>query len=237
MISHSATAADSDSFVPIGDSSDGITTKLLVHGMRQDCTGKGLAICIRQHLQKFCQVIHVSVRRNAAQRVRGGFVVALVRLGDIIGTLPDDMAKFTYQGTNLYVSLGCGDVRDALFPFLNHERRSLLRLDDICRYNLLSFACTVFALLIAGTCTHLLIRRSLSAFILRFVELFTRMMLHSGISLLGSKLLMRWHSCYACFAMWAPVQMVTSSCVMLLRVLEAILSLLPGLTFLSLPWR
>ena len=79
MIIHSAAAADSDSGVFIGDSSDGSSIKLLVHGMRQDCTGKGLAAVIRQHLQKFCQVIHVSVRRNAALRVRGGFVVLIRR--------------------------------------------------------------------------------------------------------------------------------------------------------------
>jgi hypothetical protein len=146
MISHSAIAADSDCSVSIGDSSDGITTRLLVHGMRQDCTGKGLAVSIRQHLKKFCQVMHVSVRRNAALRVRGGFVVAWVRLGSIVCTLPDDMAKFSYQGTQLSVTLGCGDVRDALFPFLSYERRSLLRLDDVCRYILLGSHCTVMFL-------------------------------------------------------------------------------------------
>jgi hypothetical protein len=133
MIIHSATAADSDSGVSIGDSSDGSSIKLLVHGMRQDCTGKGLAAVIRQHLQKFCQVIHVSVRRNAALRVRGGFVVALVKMRNFTGTLPDAMAKFPYQGSQLCVSLGCGDVRDALFPFVNYEQRSLLRVDDVCR--------------------------------------------------------------------------------------------------------
>jgi hypothetical protein len=139
MTSCNATAVDSDCSVSIGDSSDGFTTKLLIHGMRQDCTGKGLAVSIRHHLQKFCQVLHVSVRRNAALRVRGGFAVALVKLGCIFGTLPADISKFYYQGTQLSVTLGCGDVRDALFPFLNYERRSLLRVDDVCRYILLSF--------------------------------------------------------------------------------------------------
>ncbi len=133
MIIHSATAADSDSGVSIGDSADDGCTKLLVHGMRQDCTGKGLAFAIRQHLQKFCQVIHVSVRRNAALRVRGGFVVALVKMRNFAGALPEAMAKFPYQGTQLSVSLGCGDVRDALFPFVNYDQRSLLRVDDVCR--------------------------------------------------------------------------------------------------------
>ena len=77
MISHSACAS--------ANGSDGSTdavevggTKLLIHGMRQDCSGKGLALAIRQHLQRFCRIIHVSVRRNAALRVRGGFAVALV---------------------------------------------------------------------------------------------------------------------------------------------------------------
>ena len=117
------------------DSDDGSSsTKLLVHGMRQDCNGKGLAVAIRQHLQRFCQVLQVSVRRNAALRVRGGFVVALVRMGaGFTGTLPDAIARFSFQGVQLSVSLGCGDVRDALFPFLMFEQRQLLHIDDVCR--------------------------------------------------------------------------------------------------------
>ena len=137
MTSHSACASASDSDGSIGDAVEGGSTKLLVHGMRQDCNGKGLAVAIRQHLQRFCRVLHVSVRRNAARRVRGGFAVALVRMCDgcssASGALPDAMAKFAYHGVQLSVSVGCGDVRDALFPFLAFEQRSLLRVDDVCR--------------------------------------------------------------------------------------------------------
>ncbi len=130
----SALAAGSDSGGSVGDSADGSSSKLLIHGMRHDCNGKGLAVAIRQHLQPFCQVMHVSVRRNAAQRVRNGFVVALVRMNPgFTGTLPDAMAKFTFQDVQLSVTLGCGDVRDALFPFLTFEQRSLMIVDDICR--------------------------------------------------------------------------------------------------------
>jgi hypothetical protein len=134
-MSRSSCPAFCDSSGSACDSDDGGgSTKLLVHGMRQDCNGKGLAVAIRQHLQRFCQVLHISVRRNAALRVRGGFVVALVRMGaGFTGTLPDAIARFSFQGVELSVSLGCGDVRDALFPFLMFEQRQLLHIDDVCR--------------------------------------------------------------------------------------------------------
>jgi hypothetical protein len=126
--------ASSDSGGSISDSADVTTTKLLIHGMRSDCNGKGLAVAIRSHLQQFCQVSHVSVRRNAAQRVRGGVVVALVNMGlGFTGTLPDAMTEFSFKGAVLSVALGCGDVRDALFPFLKLEQRARLLVDDICR--------------------------------------------------------------------------------------------------------
>ena len=126
--------ASSDSGGSICEPADVTTTKLLIHGMRSDCNGKGLAIAIRHHLQQFCQVSLVSVRRNAAQRVRGGVVVALVKMGaGFTGTIPDTMAEFSFQGTQLSVALGCGDVRDALFPFLKFEQRARLLVDDICR--------------------------------------------------------------------------------------------------------
>jgi len=153
MISHSACSSASESGGSIGDRPvDGGTTKLLVHGMRKDCNGKGLAVAIRQHLQRFCRVVHVSVRRNAALRVRGGFAVAIVRMGDGAQgalPLPDSMQKFAFQGVQLSVNLGCGDVRDALFPFLAFEQRTLMRVDDICRWpppphTHPSFSCVTF---------------------------------------------------------------------------------------------
>ncbi len=131
MNGHSACAAGSDSAGSVGD---GSSTKLLIHGMRHDCNGKGLAVAIRQHLQPFCQVLHVAVHRNAAQRVRAGFVVALVRMSPgFTGMLPDAMAEFVFQGVQLSVTLGCGDVRDALFPFVIFEQRARMLVDDVCR--------------------------------------------------------------------------------------------------------
>jgi hypothetical protein len=54
-------------------------------------------------------------------------------MGGFTGTLPDAITRFSFQGVQLSVSLGCGDVRDALFPFLMFEQRQLLLIDDVCR--------------------------------------------------------------------------------------------------------